>query len=338
MPFTDEKRYPGLFSLRKRTKAKLPEPGANREVVPELLSSDAKAGLSLEQIKEIEDAIRKEHEGSSGTKARENLDWGGKKFAGGMTRDQFFTLAGGLAEAIAPKTPQGRAGGVLSKFGQQSMLSRQGMTETLRKEEVEKEKAYDKALLDIAKEERGYGHVTANTEIMVTGKEAAAKTLAGTKIDAARIKAAAKKLEGKESIRQFGVKEQRLRKEKGEKGLTTYQELSLESKAKAFDLDYRQDRFTFVEEDTAALTEYKDEYTPLQIEFGRNTSANKYDRAHLPKDKAQKNIRKRAVRSGKDETGQKVYANAYGEQFTDKACTKPYKPKRKSVGYTGSWK
>jgi hypothetical protein len=303
----------------------MPRPEArvpNRKVVPKIPPFATKAGLSINMPQSS-----KTGETSPGAEARKTLGWGGQKFAGNMTTDQFVTLAGGLAQAISPDTPQGRVGGVLSQFGQQEMLRRRGMAEALRKEGVEQERFHTKSLLGVGAEERKRKQGILTAETLAGTKTEAAETLAGTKADAEKIKADARKLEEEESIRQFGIKEQRLRKEKGEKGLTASQQLN-----------YRQDRFGFVEEDTANLTEFKDEYTPLQIEIGQNVSANKYDAANLPEDEAQENIRKRAVRSGKDETGQKVYANAYGEQFIDKACTKPYKPKRKSVGYTGSWK
>lgn len=67
--------------------------------------------------------------------------------------------------------------------------------------------------------------------------------------------------------------------------------------------------------------------TPEKQKIQRNIYANEYDMEVLGKEKAQPLIRKRVVRTGTDETGQKVYANASGEMFTDKACTKPYKEK-----------
>lgn len=113
------------------------------------------------------------------------------------------------------------------------------MAEALRKEGIEREKLHTKTLIDVGAEERkresdiATAGTLARTKATAAGtlagaKVTAAKTLAGTKAGAEKIKAAAKKLEGKESIRQFGIRETRLGKETGdEKGLTTYQKAQL---------------------------------------------------------------------------------------------------------------
>ena len=109
---------------------------------------------------------------------------------------------------------------------------------------------------------------------------------------------------------------------------------------------YNQKRFTHMEgfsekwadnnfppEDPKEMNKYN-----LRKKLDENKELNRYDSSILGKEASRKQIKRRAVRSGVDETGQRIYANTYGEQFTDMACTKPYKAKRKGRGYTGSWK
>lgn len=216
MPFTDEKRYPGLFrlrgGLRSRPRTELPRPEArvpNRKVIPKIPPFAAKAGLS----------INMPQMSKTSAKARENLGWGGQKFAGNMTTDQFVTLAGGLAQAIAPNTPQGRVGGVLSQFGQQEMLRRHGMTETLRKEGLEREKFHTRSLLDVGKEERGYKQKTGEAEILAGAK----------KLEAGKTQTRHEEKETSLESR-FTRREQRLKdqygKGKGETGLTPSAQLT----------------------------------------------------------------------------------------------------------------
>jgi hypothetical protein len=242
MPYTDEKRYPGLFrlrgGLRSRPKTEMPRPEArvtNRKVVPQMPPFATKAGPSMGDVPQTLKMLKsfKTGETSPNAKARETLGWGGQKFAGKMTTDQFVSLAGALGHAIAPNTPQGRVGSVMSQFGQQEMLRRRGMAEALRKEGIEREKLHTKTLIDVGAEERKRESDIATAKTLAGTKATAAKTLAGAKVTAAgtlagtkagaeKIKATAKKLEGKESIRQFNVKEARLGKEtgKGKKGIT----------------------------------------------------------------------------------------------------------------------
>lgn len=251
MPYTDRKRYPGLFrlrgGLRSRSRTEMPRPEArvpNRKVVPKIPPFATKAGLSINMPQSS-----KTGETLPGAEARKTLGWGGQKFAGNMTTDQFVTLAGGLAQAISPDTPQGRVGGVLSQFGQQEMLRRRGMAETLRKEGTEREKLHTTSLLDIGAEERKrkQGILTAETlagtktetaRILAGAKVTAAETLAGTKTaEAGKVQARHEKKETglrtraekklAEDKRQFGIRETRLGKEKGEKGLTAYQKVQL---------------------------------------------------------------------------------------------------------------
>ena len=252
MPYTDRKRYPGLFrlrgGLRSRSRAEMPRPEArvpNRKVVPKIPPFATKAGLSINMPQSS-----KTGETLPGAEARKTLGWGGQKFVGNMTTDQFVTLAGALGHAIAPNTPQGRVGNVLSQFGQQEMLRRRGMAETLRKEEIERERFHTKSLLGVGKEERGYGHAKGMAKTLAGTKTETARILAGAKTEAAETLAGAKTVEaGKvqarhekketglrtraekklaEDKRQFGIRETRLGKKAGdEKGLTTYQKAHL---------------------------------------------------------------------------------------------------------------
>lgn len=183
-------------------------------------------------LSKLRDSLKDKPKTSPGAKARESLGWGGQKFAGNMTTDQFVTLAGGLAEAISPDTPQGRVGGVMSQFGQQSMLRRRGMAETMRGEGVEREKLHTTTLIDIGAKEREREGKIKTAETLAGTQVDTARTLAGTKTttastlartqaDAARIKAAAEK-------REFDIEETRRRKESGaEKGLTTYEKVKI---------------------------------------------------------------------------------------------------------------
>ncbi len=231
----DRKRYPGLYrlreTLRSRPRTKLPSPEGGTSLMDNV-PMRTQPGRKVPAIKPS--MISGMETVSQNAKARESLGgWGEKKFAGGMTTDQFVSLAGALSHAIAPKTPQGRVGSVMSRLGQQEQQRRMGMAETLRQEKLKKEETLrledreakrfrTKALLDVGKEERGYEHETGKAKTLAGAKKAEAgkvQTRHEEKETGRRTRAEKKLAEDK---RQFRIRETRLGKEtgQGKKGIT----------------------------------------------------------------------------------------------------------------------
>ena len=115
----DRKKYPGLYRLRETLKSRpspaLPSPARETTTAkalttpkPPFIDKASTAGM----------AINIPQAGRTPSQARKTLgDWGAKKFAGDMTTDQFVSLAGALGHAVAPDTPQGRVGAVMSRLG-----------------------------------------------------------------------------------------------------------------------------------------------------------------------------------------------------------------------------
>lgn len=184
MDWTNKEKYPGLYSLKgtlkKRKGFKLPDRTSPQNTVPQSI--------------DVPEHIMPESQLSPSTiPARKGLSWGGKTFAGKMKTDQFVSLAGALSHALAPDTPQGRAGAVLSRFGSLSEERRLGKEEKLRLEDVEKRKLFTKSLLDVGREgrkrtfergqeerERTFGRGEEARGYLF--KEDTAETLAGTRM------------------------------------------------------------------------------------------------------------------------------------------------------------
>ena len=168
MDRTDRTKYPGLYRLRRalrsRPETKLPSPAIEGDTslmdnIPRLVQPDRKVPITKPPITPGMRGI------SQDVETREGLGgWGKKPFVGKMTTDQFVSLAGALSHAIAPKTPMGRVGAVMSRLGTISEERRLGKEETLRLADVERRKLLTKSLLDIGKEER--------KRLAVRGKEA----------------------------------------------------------------------------------------------------------------------------------------------------------------------
>lgn len=86
------------------------------------------------------------------------------------------------------------------------------------------------------------------------------------------------------------------------------------------DYDFQYPLSEKIQKDPEKLTAYNADKLA-----SRNTELNRRDAENLPEELAQKRSKKRAVKILIDDaTGQMVYENANGEQFTDKGCTKPY--------------
>ena len=54
--------------------------------------------------------------GNASPEGTDSKRWTQQKFAGRMNVGDFVSLAGGLSQAIAPNTPQGRVGGMLANY------------------------------------------------------------------------------------------------------------------------------------------------------------------------------------------------------------------------------
>ena len=203
----NKERYPGLYRLRdalkSRPKTKLPSPVIEGDT--SLMDNIPMRAQPSRKVSAIKPSMISDMETvSQNAKARESLGgWGEKKFAGGMTTDQFVSLAGALSHAIAPKTPMGRVGSVMSRLGTISEERRLGKKEKLRLEDVEKRKLLTKSLLDIGKEERTRGFTKGTALTLAEAKKAEADREYELELD--RIA---------ESKRRFGITEARLGKER----------------------------------------------------------------------------------------------------------------------------
>lgn len=259
----DRKRYPGLYSLREtlRSRTKLPSPEGGTSLmdnVPMRAQPDRKTLTTprpsfIDKAGTAGMAINALQEGRDPSQARKTLgDWGAKKFAGGMTTDQFVSLAGALSHAIAPRTPQGRVGAVMSQFGQQEQQKRTGMAETLRQERLKKAETLrledreakrfrTKSLLGVGKEERGYEHAKGMAETLAgTKKSEAEKTQSRWEKGQARLK-------GQHALTQAGIERRhkinqaRLREQdgagKGEKDITPSEKWKREKDIKAAEMN-----------------------------------------------------------------------------------------------------
>lgn len=177
----DKKRYPGLYRLRgglgvrektTRTPA-VPRRAASTELAPGVNIDPGRVERAVQVERESEAARRFKGKkptpgteslltktagvasllGKKPTPARAALK-GGEVWKG-MPADKFAMIAGLLGSAIAPDTPQGRIGAAASQLGSVFYKERVAKEEAKKLEEIKKESAYYKALLDIGKEERG---------------------------------------------------------------------------------------------------------------------------------------------------------------------------------------
>ena len=336
MDWADRMRYPGLYRLRKtlrsRPRTKLPSPAIEGRTslmdnVPRLAQPDRKALTTprppfIDKAGMAGMAINTPQEGRSPSQTRKTLGgWGEKKFAGDMTTDQFVSLAGALGHAIAPDTPQGRVGSVMSQFGQQEQQRRIGMVEGLRQERLKKEETLrledreakrfrTRSLLGVGKEERGYEHA-----------RGMAATLAGAK------KAEAEKARIRWEQTQAGVESRFTRQEQR---LQDQYGAGKKSGLEGFTYSQRVNFNQEMDKSIQSQLEDMNFATPEKKQFEENRLSIEYQRNMLPGYEPNPNI---ITGSGVEaKTNKKLYTNWYGKVF-EKKDNKiiPYTPETKAA-------
>lgn len=353
MPY-DRERYPGLYSLREslgRQKTKLPTPrpeghtslmdNARRSMMVDQNIDAAKRGLQERELmnKQIISGLVGMAGGRAGTptttvlpttgmKASGNLGWGGKKAFGDMSRDEFVSLFGALGSAVAPDTPQGRIGGVLSQFGQQSMQRRRGREETLRKEAAGRRKRLTEAELGIGKEERGRLADIEKAKTLAETQKETASALAGTREKAAGMMAGAK-VTAAGTLREH-QKTMQTQKDVAAMARTKFAKSQKGAMGKAGltpsqQINYKQEELKYIDTQMKTYSDSKEglEATPEQSRLKRSSLIEQYRINTLPGYKPSKNT---IVRSRETADGQMVYFNAYGHAYEDEAGKTPYKP------------
>lgn len=353
MPY-DMERYPGLYSLRKslgKRKTELPTPrpeghfglGIPRsaDIAEQSMMVDRNVAAAKGQggTSDLINAMRLATmakggavpgmPSAQGQQARTGLgSWGGKKFAGDITADQFVSLAGALSQAIAPETPMGRVGGVMSQFGQQERQRRLGQEEALRKEAVEKRKRFTEAELGIGKEERGRLADIEKAKTLAETQKETASALAGTREKAAGMMAGAK-VTAAGTLREH-QKAMQTQKDVASMARTKFTKTQKGAMGKAGltpsqQINYKQKELKYIDDqmETYGGSEEGFEATPEQARLKRSSLIEQYRMNTLPEYKPSENI---MIRSRETADGQMVYFNAYGHAYEDEAGKTPYKP------------